>query len=229
MRTFTLITLLLGFSLSSCEEKEPKIETTSSGLNTYKKESLPPDFVYTIVKDNSNEALGKNEVEVEINKKLTIDQIATLADRIYESKPLQRRFYIFYFLEKYKKGDHAWAISHFDPNLEIEILGSSMLQDSTSGKIVANFKGDIVGKWYERDYTNSTYILYKLNSKKFMKTVFKDGEEMDEELIEKKVPTGLRLDPKEKTNGEYYILSNKDILEFYDEENKKFTSASKLR
>ncbi|MBS1622501.1 MAG: hypothetical protein JST83_00605 [Bacteroidetes bacterium] len=228
MRTFIFSTLLLGFSLSSCQESNSKTETTTSNVNTYSKKPLPPDFTYAVVKDNSNEALEKNDLDIEINKKLTVEQIATLADKIYDSKPTQRRFYIFYFLEKYKKGAHAWAISHFDPTLKIEILGSSLQEDSISGKIVANFKGDVLGKWYEKNYRSSTYILYRVNSKKFMKTVFKDGEEMDEELIEKKVPTGIRLEPKEKTNGEYYVLGKNNILEFYDEENKKFTTAAKL-
>jgi hypothetical protein len=47
---------------------------------------------------------------------------------------------------------------------------------------------------------------------------------MDSEVKKKKVKNGLRLEDVENTNGEYYIISKSGELEFYNHENKKFTT-----
>jgi hypothetical protein len=86
-----LILAFLGFLIfASCNE--------SSTIGKYKKEPLPSDFTYRITKDDSDDASDKNSLIVEISKKLTVEQIATLAEELYNSKSKKRRFYIFYDL-----------------------------------------------------------------------------------------------------------------------------------
>lgn len=201
----------------------------SGTIGKYKKEPLPDDFTYNILEDRSNEALEKNELTVEINKKITVEQIATLADKFFSSKPKQRRFYIFYLLPGMKAGSGAWATSHFDPELEIEIIGSTSQQDDNSDKLAdAVIDGEVIGKWHEEQYTSSNYVIYKKDNKIFIKTIYKSGQVSDEELKEKKVGNGTRYDYKEGGfNGEYFIINSDGGLEFYNSENKNFTTASK--
>lgn len=215
---FTVVTSV--FLLSSCD---------SGTIGKYKKEPLPDDFTYNILEDRSNEALEKNELTVEINKKITVEQIATLADKFFSSKSKQRRFYIFYLLPGMKAGSGAWATSHFDPELEIEIIGSTSQQDDNSDKVAdAVIDGEVIGKWHEEQYTSSNYVIYKKDNKIFIKTIFKNGQISDEELKEKKVGNGTRYDYKQGGyNGEYFILNSDGGLEFYNSEDKKFTTASK--
>lgn len=214
---YALISLLI---ITSCGD--------SSTIGKYKKEPLPDDFTYNIIVDKSNEALEKNELTIEINKKISVEQIATLADKLFSSKPKQRRFYIFLMLPGMKDDAGAWAISHFDPELDIQIVGSSAQQDSTSNKLAdEKVDGDIIGKWHEEQYTSSNYVIFKNNKKVFIKTIFKSGQSADKELKEKKVKTGMRYDYKDGGyNGEYYILTSDGILEFYNSENKRFTTAT---
>ncbi|WP_353150392.1 hypothetical protein [Chryseobacterium sp.] len=65
----------------------------------------------------SNHNIEKNQLEVEINQKLTKGQLATLAEELYNTKDKQRRFYIFYNLKGNENGFMTWATSHFDPEL----------------------------------------------------------------------------------------------------------------
>ncbi|MBO9702517.1 MAG: hypothetical protein J7604_20065 [Sporocytophaga sp.] len=219
MKKLFLITVAIISFLTSCD----------STIGKYKKEALPDDFTYKVIEDNSDEALEKNQLTIEINKKITIEQIASLADKLFSSKPKQRRFYIFYLLPGMKSGSGAWAISHFDPDLDIQIIGSSVLEDQNANKISdAVIDEEIIGKWREEQYTSSNYIIYKNNNKIFIKTIFKSGGTSDEELKEQKVKKGIRYDYKASGyNGEYFILNAAGELEFYNSENKNFTTATK--
>lgn len=206
------------------------VSCNSGTIGKYKKEPLPENFSYNIIEDNSNSALEKNQLTIEINQKLSEGQIATLAEELFNSKEKQRRFYIFYLLPGMKNGSGAWAFSHFDPELEIQILGSTSHQDNiVNVKADEKIDGEVIGKWREEQYTSSNYIIFKKDSKIFIRTIYKNGQTSDEELKEKKVNNGTRYDYKEDGyNGEYFIINKNGELEFYNSENKNFTNGNKL-
>ena len=199
----------------------------SSTIGKYTKEDLPENFEYRILKDESSPNIEKNQLDVEISQKLTEGQIATLAEELYNSKDQQRRFYIFYKLKGVENSVAAWATSHFDPELEIDITGSTTAEDINKDKLSEKIDGEVIGKWDENKYTFSNLIIYKKDNKIFIRTIFKDGQTSDVELTEKKTDKGIRYDYKEGGyNGEYFILNNEKGLELYNSENKNFTTAT---
>ena len=220
MKNLILTTVTAVLLLVSCD---------SGTIGKYKKEPLPDNFSYNVIEDKSNVALEKNQLTLEINQKLTEGQIATLAEKLFNSKEKQRRFYIFYLLQVMKNGSVAWATSHFDPELDIQILGSTSQEDENADKVSnEQIDGEIVGKWREEQYTSANYVIYKKDKKTFIKTIYKNGQTSEEELTEKKVKGGIRYDYKEGGyNGEYFVLNSNDGLEFYNNENKNFTTAAK--
>lgn len=121
MKQLSLLIASLLLFLISCD---------SNKIGGYAKESLPSDFSYKILKDASNPALEKNQLTIEINEKISEGQVATLAEKLFKSKDKQRRFYIFYLLPGMKDGVSAWAISHFDPDLKIEIMGATPREET---------------------------------------------------------------------------------------------------
>ncbi len=215
-----LACLLLTFTLLiSCGE--------NTKIGKYTKEPLPENFSYGIIKDESDAVLEKNHLEVEISGKLTEGQIATLAEELYNSKDQQRRFYIFYKLKGVENSVAAWATSHFDPELEIDIIGSTTAEDINKDKLSEKIDGEVIGKWDENKYTFSNLIIYKKDNKIFIRTIFKDGQTSNVELNEKKTDKGIRYDYKDGGyNGEYFILNNENGLELYNSENKNFTTAT---
>ncbi|MBP2618747.1 hypothetical protein [Chryseobacterium jejuense] len=79
-----------------------------------------------------------------------------------------------------------------------------------------------------KNYTFSLYIIYGNNGKTFIRTTFKNGESMDNEVEKISSKNGVRYNYKEDVSqGEYFVLNN-NILEFYNSENKFFTTAEKL-
>lgn len=124
--------------------------------------------------------------------------------------------------------DLAWATSHFDPELVIAINGSTNTEDDQMLLKAQKVQGNIIGFFNEKDYTYSLYTIYEHNGKTFIRTTFKDGESMDNEVEKMNSKNGVRYDYKENVSqGEYFILNN-GVLEFYNDENRMFTTASKL-
>lgn len=87
--------------------------------------------------------------------------------------------------------------------------------------------GNIIGIFEEPEATASFYTLYENGGKTFLKTSFKNGQLMIEELVKTTTNRGIRLNTKEEVNGEYFILSD-GVLRFYNKENIVFASASKV-
>ncbi|MFC2104782.1 hypothetical protein ACFLS4_05475 [Bacteroidota bacterium] len=214
-----IIYILTAFLLVSCGD--------DSTIGKYTKQPLPEDFSYKIIEDASDDNLEKNQLTIEISKKITIEQIATLADKLYSSKPKQRRFYIFYLLSDMDKGSGAWAISHFDPELEIEIIGSTEAQDIETSDTI-NIDGVIIGKWRsEKSLMGASLVLYKDSEEKLkMKITFKDGGSMDDEIKESTENGKTRYDDGNE-HGEYYILESNGNLGMYSPDGK-FDEAVKI-
>ncbi|WP_066434519.1 hypothetical protein [Chryseobacterium sp. CCH4-E10] len=202
--------------------------SSSATIGNYTKEDLPENFEYRIVKDESNPNIEKNQLQVEINQKLTEGQLATLAEELYNTKDKQRRFYIFYNLKDNENTFMAWATSHFDPELEIAINGSTNREVNQMLIEAKKVPGNIIGIFSEQDYTFSLYTIYEHNGKTFIRTTFKDGESMDNDVEKINSKNGIRYNYKEDVSqGEYFILNN-DTLEFYNSENKIFTKGAKI-
>jgi len=203
--------------------------SSSATIGNYTKEDLPENFEYRIIKDESNPNIEKNQLQVEINQKLTEGQLATLAEELYNTKDKQRRFYIFYNLKDNENTFMAWATSHFDPELEITINGSTNTEDNQILTKAKKVPGNIIGIFNETDRIYSIYTIYENNGKTFIRMTFKDGESMDNEVEKISTKNGVRYNYKEDiSQGEYFILNN-DVLEFYNKENKMFTTGSKLQ
>ncbi len=182
MKRITLLLFTLIF-ITSCGD--------NSKIGKYTKEELPSDFLYNIIKDESDTTLEKNELYVELSRKITEGQIATIAEKLFNSKDKERRFYIFYSLKESEKSSMAWAISHFDPELEITINGSTAIEESNVKKSAGEIDGEIIGKFYEEEYTSGAYTVFKKDGKTFVKTTFKDGSSMIDEMKEIKVQNGI--------------------------------------
>lgn len=193
-------------------------------------EDLPNDFSYKILDDKSDITLEKNQFYVEISNKITEGQIATLAKKLFESKPLQRRFYIFYYLPGMSINNSAWAISHFDPELEIKIIGSTVTEDEQLlEKAKEAIDGEIIGFWKESKITNSIYIIYKKNNDIKLRWILEGSDPVEELLIEENSNQGMRYSFKHGGyNGEYFIFNNEAELELYNKEGKQFATALML-
>lgn len=191
-----------------------------------KKSNLPEDVKWEITKENPNDILSKNNVEVHLNKKINKQVLQEIAMKIREDRTEYDRLWIFYYIPNMTEG-MAWATTHFTPNLEINIIGSTENQDIQTSK-TADIEGEILNKWRsEKSLMGGTLVLFKNRSqKKIMRITFKDGSKMDSKIIESNLNGKVKYQD-ENENGEYYILESNGNLGLYGQ-NEKFDEAVKI-
>lgn len=191
---------------------------------------IPPDVDYDIISSMKNDTLKKVNIEVRINKKVDKYVLKSIANEIKSDTILTTydKIWIFYYLPDMEIGSGAWATTHFTPNLEVKILGSTEKQDKKAIKKTDGIDGKIIGKWKEEQYTSSVYVIYQKENQVFIRTIFPNSQISDESLIKKNVGEITRYDYKEDGyNGEYFKIAD-GILEFYNSEDKLFTKGTPI-
>lgn len=196
--------------------------------------NIPDDVKYTIIKEepNINEVLGVNDcaIEVKLNKRIDEKILTEIANQIKKDRRQYTRLWIKYYIEGVDYNAAAWATTHFEPELSVEIIGSSENALKTTIAKTQNIEGVILGKWYEEGYTQASYVLFQKDDKLFMRTIFSNGQEMDDEMSSIKIDTGTKYScAQSDCNGEYYVVNDKSELEFYNKDNKRFTVAKAIK
>lgn len=210
--------------------------------NDLNERQIETDITVPIETDNSYKILtetpnvnpefktNKCNLEIELKEKISKEKLTSIANELRKTRGTYDNLWIFYYLPGMKIGSIAWATTHFSPSLKVEIIGSTMEEDKKLKGSANSVDGKVVGQFYEKQYTSATYTIYEKNKKTFMKISFKDGSSIDDEMKKQNVPTGTKLTVKSGgSNDEYFILTKSNTLEFYNSENKKFTTASDMK
>lgn len=188
--------------------------------------NIPSDVKWKITKEEPNEALNKDNVEIELNKKVNEEILKEIAQKIRQDRQQYNKLWIFYHIPNMTEG-LAWATTHFTPDLKVEIMGSTAVQDQETSK-TTNINGKILGKWRsEKSLTGATLILYENIEKNLtMRITFKEGEIMESGIIQSIMDGKARYDDCNK-HGEYYILETNGNLGLYGNDGK-FDEAVKI-
>ena len=195
-------------------------------ISCKKKSNIPEDVKWEITKEEPNPNLSKNNIEVSLNKKIDKEVLQEIAMKIRENRNEYSKLWIFYHIPNMTEG-MAWATTHFTPNLEINIIGSTENQDIITSK-TTDIEGEVLNKWRsEKSLMGATLVLFKNSSnKQIMRITFKDGSKMDSEIIKSNVNGKVKYQD-DNENGEYYILESNWNLGLYGK-NGKFDEAIKI-
>ncbi len=216
---------------TSCGETNSVKEETSMTDQTpissieHPDTTLLADLKYKILNEISNPTLNKSNIDIELNRKASKQELTNLAYKLRATRNFER-LWIGYTLPNMKVGSGAWATSHFTPDLKVEILGSTAEEEENQNKQSSKIEGTSLGKWYEQQKTSATYVLYNKDNKLIVKMTFKDGGSMENEVTKKKAKNGERIDYKEDMHGEYFIVTKNGNFEFYNKENVKFATGT---
>ncbi len=176
---------------------------------------------YSIIKDKSYQNI-KRSVDVWLDNRITKNQLATLAHEIRNLKnESYKRTFILYYLPGMSIDSVAWASTHFNPDLDVKILGTTIEQTNKLTKpIKVSSDKTVIGNYLQEMGSLSRRItIYRENGKVFIMNIFLDGSQGIEEYRESKVSNGLRLDELKKNSfGEYYLVNKNGDLESWDSE-----------
>ena len=188
--------------------------------------NIPDNVKWEITKEEPNEAFRKDNIEVKLNKKIDEKTLNEIALEIRKDREQLDELWIFYHIPDMTSG-MAWATTHFTPELEVEIIGSTEADDQETSK-TNDINGEILGKWRsEKSLMGATLILFKNpEGKLLMRVTFKDGSSMDSEVVES-TQEGKTIYKDDNDHGEYYILESNGNLGMYGNDGK-FDEAIKI-
>jgi hypothetical protein len=160
---------------------------------------------------------AKKSIYIQIPEQLTEMQIKEIAMQMRNEHSAYERLFIFYLLPEMRMGAGAWATSHFNTELEINILGvGSDAEEAMKNPDIP--EGEVIGEWYDRTlYIEHSVVIYKLNGDYKLKEVYADGNSIIKDL------KFVEVDGKSKfiydnDFGEYFLIENDGRLGLYDPE-----------
>ena len=172
---------------------------------------------YTIIEKSSLGSI-KLSLDIRLEQKVSKSFLQKFALKLRQGEPIKYdRIFICYLLPGMTPGAGAWATSHFNPNLEVKILGTTIEEEKALMSKPQKSSDKIIGEWlYDSSY-GAKYTLIKRNGKIIMICKYKDGSGSEEEMIQKKQLGKLRFEEKEGNDfGEYYLIESNGRLAIYD-------------
>ena len=173
---------------------------------------------YTII-ERSNLGNIKGSIEIRLGEKVSKNFLQELALRLREDEPRKYdRLFITYYLTGMTPGSGAWATSHFTPNLEVKVLGTTLEEEKSLKNEPQSSSGKIIGEWFDDSpYVSAKYKFLKRDDKIIMIRKFKDGSGSETEMVQKTHSGKLRFEEKESNDfGEYYLVESNGDMGIYD-------------
>ncbi|MBW2596828.1 MAG: hypothetical protein JRC93_12830 [Deltaproteobacteria bacterium] len=173
---------------------------------------------YTVI-EKSNLGSIKGSIDIRLEKKVTKEFLHKLALKLREAEPRKyERLFITYYLPGMTPGSGAWAASHFNPNLQVKILGTTLEEEKALKSEPKSSSGEIIGIWLdESPYVGAKYTFMRKDGKIIMVRKFKDVSSSEKEMIQKKQSGSLRFDEKGGNDfGEYYLIERNGNMGVYD-------------
>lgn len=146
--------------------------------------NIPDGVHWEITKEEPNPAIRKNNIEVMLNKKIDREALRQIALEIRKDRTSYEKLWISYRIPNMTEG-MAWATTHFIPDLEIEIIGSTESEDQLTSD-TSKIPGKVIGKWRcEKSLMGATLIMFNDSlGKTYIRITFKDGSSSDSEVVE---------------------------------------------
>jgi len=125
------------------------------------------------------------------------------------------RLWICYYLPDMEIDSGGWATTHFNPTLEVKILGLSKKEAKKLSHPETVGNGEkIIGSWLDKSARGleGRITIYKKEDRLFMRKVYKDASEDNDECIRYKVGKQARIKKKNDKLGDYFVIDAKGYL-----------------
>lgn len=223
-----LITALLGGSegdsrKSDSDQSQPTDGESTDPTPETRHEMLSigtglPSDVHFDVTTTADIPGVKRSVMVTLSRSISLEQLEAFANQIHAAQPeTYQRTFIEYYLEDAPPGSGLWATSHFDPTLEVRILG--LPTDAASRVRGQRRQGDL-GCWLDQGMNGVIqYALRKKGVGYVLEHRYEGGSVWAERVTRRSLPGGVRYDPVERSStGDHYRVNSSGGLELWDSE-----------
>ena len=154
---------------------------------------------------------------MKLKTKIDEDQLKKIANEIRNNnRQKYERIFIEYYLPEMEINKGVWATSHFNPDLEIKIIGNTKDFEEKNLNIADKIQGEIIGRWIDNTAPGGIYTLVNNNNNYSMLIKFKDGSVMTEELSKENVSGKIKYIKKGNSFGEFYMANPNNSLGIFD-------------
>jgi len=183
---------------------------------------IPPDVSYKIIDNNVLPGI-KRGLTVRLNKRVSQDTLVAIAQEL-KSKDSRsyRRTFIAYLLPGMEPGMGAWATTHFDPDLKVEILGLTAEDDLLLEQFPEDSDREIIRAWKDdRAIAEARITLFREDGKLYIEwdhgsTGIMTGR-YEREIKRQQSSVGERFaDTNASLDGDYYVINSSGDLELRD-------------
>jgi len=207
MFSFLGFAIWVGMSDTSSSKTEKRVPVVVH-------EELPG---YSIISDSHMGEI-KRSVDVRLEGRVSEATLSKIAQKIKssDSKSYERTF-IVYYLPDGEVGTGGWATSHFNPKLEVKILGS---ETQITPKVDENEESDVVGRWGHSTFLGGVaYTIIRSGDDFLLRTTYKDGSTSEESVQARREGKQVIIKSKDpNASGDYWIMDDEKGLLIMDSE-----------
>jgi len=182
--------------------------------------TIPDDVSYSII-DSSAVPGIKRSLDVRLNKKVSERTLRALALKLksQDSRKYERTF-IVYYLPDMKVDAGAWATTHFNPDLEVRILGLTAEQEEALKQQPDDPSREVIGSWIDdRMHVGNRITIFRQDGKLFMENTYADGSSRKNEIVAGPSTSGKKFEDKEGNSfGEFYLIDSQGNLQLWDQD-----------
>jgi hypothetical protein len=177
---------------------------------------IPADVSYSIIQAKIVSGIRKS-IDVRLNKKVSEATLRAIALELKsgDSRPYDRTF-IVYYLPEMPVGAGGWATTHFDPGLDVRILGLTPEKAPEGVDSLLPSTREDIGRWSD-DRNGTQIVIYRDRGKPYVEQFFNDGSVLKEELVESLTPLGRRFESKVGSSlGDHWVIEPSGKLQIRD-------------
>ncbi|MBI1313416.1 TIR domain-containing protein [bacterium] len=129
------------------------------------------------------------------------------------------RMFICYLLPGMELNAGAWATTHFNPDLDVQILGMTLEQsEQLRDRQPVEDDRQIVGRWMQQGPGVSGFVtIFRQGHRVYLEETFGDGSQLSRELTESRANGETRFELKERNDHQdYWVLDRSGYLSLRD-------------
>lgn len=178
--------------------------------------ALMPVPTYSVIATNIIPGI-KRSLDVRLSKKVSEEELRAIAVELKSNDSQQyERTFIVYYLPGMTVNAGGWATTHFNPTLDVLILGLTAQEEQALVTERASSDREVIGSWLS-EFMGGRITIYREVGTLYIEMKFNDGSNLKEELQEKSSPFGRRFDIVMGSSfGDYWIIDREGNLEIRD-------------
>lgn len=208
---YSIVVLLLAVgcvNFKSFGQKPEKSQTTT----------IPEDVTYEIINENVVPDT-KRSLDIRLNRRVSEEILQLLGNKLKNSDSRNhKRMFILYYLPDMNVDAGAWAKTHYNPDLEVEILGSTVEEAKALRQSSNDSSREVIGRWLDEDaFTESRLVLLRKDGNLYMEQTYGDGSSRVMEVVEKQSLRGRRIERKNEDTVDYWLIDENGNLQIRDD------------